>query len=178
MILDRGRRVLRNPTHFLKTHAKMRSTVLATALFGAANAAIPATAVRSGTPHTCSAVGGTLISFADDMSVMNANFPELNLYVDTPSHGFPPSYSIMYCITEAEYTEDDFGTGFDQARFAISSVTWSTDNLTLEAGDNFNQLRAKIDLNIEVANGTSPAHYPIGKDRWSSNLVSKHGYLS
>lgn len=155
----------------------MRVPTLATAaFFGAANAAISATAVRSSTPFSCSAVGGTLVTFADDMSAMRASFPDLNLYVDTPSHGFPPSYSIMYCITEVEYTEADFGTGTDQARFAISSVTWSTDNLTLEAGDNFNQLTAKIDLNIEVTNETSPVHYPIGKDRWSSNLVSERWF--
>ncbi|KAI8631583.1 hypothetical protein F5Y19DRAFT_424216 [Xylariaceae sp. FL1651] len=148
--------------------------LLTTALFGAASvsAVINAAAVRSQTPASCNAVGGVGLTFEEDMSIMHAKFPDLHLYVDTPSHGFPPSYSIMYCQATVEYTESDFGSGYKQTRFAISDVIWSNNNLTLEKGDNFNTLRAKIDLNVEVSNETSPVHYPIGKDRYSSNLVN------
>ncbi|KAI1353997.1 hypothetical protein F5Y01DRAFT_312259 [Xylaria sp. FL0043] len=151
----------------------MRTIPLVAVLSGASSvsAVINAAAVRSQTPYSCNAVGGTIVTFEDDMSVMHTKFPDLYLFVDTPSHGFPPSYSIMDCITEAEYSEDNFGSGYSQARFAIANVTWSNNNLTLEKGDNFNTLRAKVDLNIEVSNETSPVHYPIGKDRYSANLV-------
>ncbi|KAI1418822.1 hypothetical protein F5Y12DRAFT_436598 [Xylaria sp. FL1777] len=154
----------------------MRITPLVAVLSGAssARAAVNAAAVRSQTPYSCNAVGGVGVTFEDDMSVMHAKFPDLNLYVDTPSHGFPPSYSIMYCIATVEFSEPDFGSGYSQARFAIANVTWSNSNLTLDKGDNFNDLRAQIDLNIEVSNETSPVHYPIGKDRYSSNLVRVH----
>ncbi|KAI0801573.1 hypothetical protein GGR55DRAFT_667744 [Xylaria sp. FL0064] len=151
----------------------MRTNPLVAVLSGASSvsAIINAAAVRSQTPYSCNAVGGTIVTFEDDMSVMHTKFPDLYLFVDTPSHGFPPSYSIMDCITEAEYSEDNFGSGYSQARFAIANVTWSNNNLTLDKGDNFNTLRAKVDLNIEVSNETSPVHYPIGKDRYSANLV-------
>lgn len=152
----------------------MRSTFLSAVFFGAGGArgAINAAAVRSQIPYACNAVGGVRAAFADDMSVMHTEFPDLYLYVDTPSHGFPPSYSIMHCLATVEYKESDFGAGNRQARFAISDVTWSNNNLTLEKGDNFRTLRGKVDLNIEVSNQTSPVHYPIGKDLYSSNLVS------
>lgn len=140
----------------------------ATGVSGAINAA----AVRSQTPYTCNAVGGIVVTFEEDMSVMHAKFPNLQLYVDTPSHGFPPSYSIMFCLATVEFSEPDFGSGYSQARFAISDVTWSNKNLTLEKGDNFKTLRGKVDLNVEVSNLTSPVHYPIGKDRYLANLVS------
>ncbi|KAI1122963.1 hypothetical protein F5Y10DRAFT_270533 [Nemania abortiva] len=132
------------------------------------------TAVRSQTPYACGAAGGVLISFEDDMSVLHSRFPNLNLYVDTPSHGFPPSYSIMYCLATAEFVESDFGSGYieDQRRFAISSVTWSTKNLTLEKGDNFNTLRGKIDLVRDENNRTTATNIPIGTNRAKSNLVN------
>ncbi|KAH8158911.1 hypothetical protein CIB48_g9333 [Xylaria polymorpha] len=117
-------------------------------------------------------VGGIVVTFEEDMSVMHAKFPNLQLYVDTPSHGFPPSYSIMFCLATVEFSEPDFGSGYSQARFAISDVTWSNKNLTLEKGDNFKTLRGKVDLNVEVSNLTSPVHYPIGKDRYLANLVN------
>ncbi|KAI3322499.1 hypothetical protein HD806DRAFT_127457 [Xylariaceae sp. AK1471] len=150
------------------------SVLLAAALSGAAgvSGAINAGAVRSQTPYSCNAVGGVGLTFEDDLSIMHAKFPDLHLYVDTPSHGFPPSYSIMYCLATVEYTEADFSSGYSRARFAISNVTWSNNNLTLEKGDNFKTLRGKVDLDIEVSNETSPVHYPIGKDRYSSNLVN------
>jgi hypothetical protein len=152
----------------------MRATLLLPALSGAASvsAVINAAAVRSQTPYSCNAVGGVRATFEEDMSIMHARFPDLHLYVDTPSHGFPPSYSIMYCLATVEFSESDFGSGYRQTRFAISNVTWSNNNLTLEKGDNFKALRGKVDLNVEVSNETSPVHYPIGKDRYSSNLVS------
>ncbi len=154
----------------------MRITPLLAMLSGAScvSAAINAAAVRSQTPYSCNAVGGVSVTFEEDMSVMHAKFPDLHLYVDTPSHGFPPSYSIMYCLTTVEFSEPDFGAGNRQTRFAIANVTWSNNNLTLDKGDNFNNLRGKVDLNIEVSNETSPVHYPIGKDLYSSNLVSLH----
>ncbi|KAJ8128867.1 hypothetical protein O1611_g4766 [Lasiodiplodia mahajangana] len=134
----------------------------------------PATAVRSQTPWTCNAAGGVLVSFENDMSILHTRFPDLNLYVDTPSHGFPPSYSIMFCLATAEFVESDFGSGYieQQARFAISSVTWSTKNLTLEKGDNFNTLRGKIDLIRDQNNRTTATSIPIGTDRAKSNLVN------
>lgn len=152
----------------------MRSALLSIILGGVSGArgAINAAAVRSQTPYSCSAVGGVRVAFTDDMSVMHTEFPDLYLNVDTPSHGFPPSYSLMYCLATVEYTEADFGAGNRQIRFAISDVTWTNNNLTLEKGDNFRTLRGKIDLNIEVSNKTSPVHYPIGKDLYSSNLVN------
>ncbi|KAI0522037.1 hypothetical protein F5B22DRAFT_456904 [Xylaria bambusicola] len=152
----------------------MRTTLLVAALSGVSSvsATINAAAVRSQTPYSCNAVGGVGVTFAEDMSTMHANFPDLHLYVDTPSHGFPPSYSIMYCIATVEFSEPDFGAGNRQTRFAIANVTWSNSNLTLEKGDNFDTLGTKIDLNIEVSNRTSPVHYPIGKDRYSANLVN------
>ncbi|KAI1128491.1 hypothetical protein F5Y10DRAFT_240497 [Nemania abortiva] len=156
----------------------MRAALLLTALSGASgvsaaiNTAVNAAAVRSQTPYSCNAVGGVAVNFEQDMSVMHAKFPDLHLYVDTPSHGFPPSYSIMFCLATVEFSEPDFGAGNRQARFAIANVTWSNNNLTLEKGDNFNNLRGKVDLNIEVSNETSPVHYPIGKDKYSSNLVN------
>ncbi|KAI0198916.1 hypothetical protein F4808DRAFT_434244 [Astrocystis sublimbata] len=152
----------------------MRTTLLATALSAASGVrgAIDATAVRSYTTYQCNAVGGVRVSFDKDMTVMHASFPDLNLYVDTPSHGFPPSYSIMHCLAEVEFNEQDFGSGYRQARFAIKDVTWTAKNLTLEKGDNLKQLRGKIDLNVEVDNKTSPVHYPIGKDKYSANLVN------
>ncbi|KAI0975962.1 hypothetical protein F4678DRAFT_419192 [Xylaria arbuscula] len=149
-------------------------TSLLTVLSGASSvsAAINAAAVRSQTPYSCNAVGGTDVTFADDLSVLHAKFPDLYLYVDTPSHGFPPSYSIMDCQTTVEFSEPDFGSGYSQARFAIANVTWSTNNLTLAKGDNLNTLTAKVDLKIEVSNETSPVHYPIGKDLYENNLVN------
>ncbi|KAI0466899.1 hypothetical protein F4859DRAFT_496335 [Xylaria cf. heliscus] len=152
----------------------MRSTLIHTTLsvVTGVRGAINAAAVRSQTPYTCNAVGGVGVTFEEDMSIMHAKFPDLQLYVDTPSHGFPPSYSIMHCLATVEFSEPDFGSGYSQARFAISNVTWSNKNLTLEKGDNFNILRGKVDLNVEVSNLTSPVHYPIGKDRYSSNLVN------
>ncbi|TGJ87454.1 hypothetical protein E0Z10_g1283 [Xylaria hypoxylon] len=152
----------------------MRTNLLLTALSGVSgvSAVVNAVAVRSKTPYSCNAVGGVGVTFEEDMSVMHSKFPDLYLYVDTPSHGLPRSYSIMYCLTTVEFTEADFGSGSHQTRFAISSVTWSNNNLTLEKGDNFKTLRAKIDLDIEVSNETSPVHYPIGKDLYSSNLVN------
>ncbi|KAI1172052.1 hypothetical protein F4777DRAFT_23750 [Nemania sp. FL0916] len=152
----------------------MRTTpaILALSSASIAHAAINAAAVRSQTPYSCNAVGGVRVTFADDVSVMHASFPDLNLYVDTPSHGFPPSYSIMDCQASVEFSEPDFGAGNRQTRFAITNVTWSNNNLTLAKGDNFNQLRAKVDLNIEVSNETSPVHYPIGKDLYTGNLVN------
>ncbi|RWA11038.1 hypothetical protein EKO27_g4052 [Xylaria grammica] len=152
----------------------MRATLLLAALSAASgvSAAVNAAAVRSQTPYSCNAVGGVGATFEQDMSVMHSKFPDLHLYVDTPSHGFPPSYSIMHCLATVEFSEPDFGAGNRQARFAISNVTWSNNNLTLEKGDNFKTLRGKVDLNIEVSNLTSPVHYPIGKDRYSSNLVN------
>ncbi|KAI0399513.1 hypothetical protein F4802DRAFT_589080 [Xylaria palmicola] len=152
----------------------MKTALLLSALSGASgvNGAVNAASVRSQTPYSCNAVGGVRVTFENDMSVMHARFPDLHLYVDTPSHGFPPSYSIMFCLATVEFSEPDFGTGSRQTRFAISDVTWSNNNLTLEKGDNFRTLRGKVDLNVEVDNRTSPVHYPIGKDRYSSNLVN------
>ena len=49
-----------------------------------------------------------VVGFEDDMSVLHTRFPDLDLYVDTPSHGFPPSYSIMICLATAEFIESDF----------------------------------------------------------------------
>lgn len=157
----------------------MRTIPLVAVLSGAtsASAAINAAAVRSRTPYACNAVGGVQVAFSDDVSVMHAKFPNLNLYVDTPSHGFPPSYSIMYCIATVEFSESDFGTGYSQHRFAIANVTWSNSNLTLEKGDNFNKLNTTVDLNIEVSNLTSLVHYPIGKAKYSANLVSRRASL-
>ncbi|KAI0184777.1 hypothetical protein EV127DRAFT_443407 [Xylaria flabelliformis] len=152
----------------------MKATLLLAALSGVSgvSGAASAVAARSQTPYSCNAVGGIQVTFEEDMSVMHAKFPDLHLYVDTPSHGFPPSYSIMYCLATVEFSESDFGSGYSQARFAISDVTWSNNNLTLEKGDNFNQLRGKVDLNIEISNLTSPVHYPIGKDKLSANMVN------
>ncbi|KAJ3577449.1 hypothetical protein NPX13_g3118 [Xylaria arbuscula] len=152
----------------------MRTTPLIAALFGASSvsAAINAAGVRSQTPYACNAVGGVQVTFSEDVSVMHAKFPNLNLYVDTPSHGFPPSYSIMYCIATVVFSEPDFGTGTNQHRFAIANVTWSNSNLTLEKGDNFNTLQTTVDLNIEVSNETTPVHYPIGTDKYSANLAN------
>jgi hypothetical protein len=159
----------------IETDGKMRTPLLLTALLSGAagvSGSINAAAVRSQTPYSCNAVGGVGLTFEEDLSIMHAKFPDLQLYVDTPSHGFPPSYSIMQCLATVEYTEADFSSGYSRARFAISSVTWSNSNLALEKGDNFKTLRGKVDLDIEVSNETSPVQYPIGKDRYSSNLVS------
>ncbi|KAI0869841.1 hypothetical protein GGS24DRAFT_477487 [Hypoxylon argillaceum] len=158
----------------------MRTAPLLAVLSGASSASaaintlINAAAVRSQTPSSCNAVGGIGVNFEQDMSVMHAKFPDLHLYVDTPSHGLPPSYSIMQCISTVEFTEADFGSGYKQARFAIANVTWSNSNLTLAKGDNFKTLNTKVDLKIEVSNKTSPVQYPIGKDLYESSLVSLH----
>ncbi|KAI0160289.1 hypothetical protein GGR57DRAFT_414855 [Xylariaceae sp. FL1272] len=151
----------------------MMTTLLFAALVAVAKvgADVNARAVRSSTPYSCNAVGGVSVTFEDDMSFMYASLRDLYLYVDTPSHGLPPSYSIMSCMAEVEFVESDFGSGTSQARFAIANVTWSNNNLTLEKGDNFNQLNTKVDLNIEVSNATSPVQYPIGKDLYSGNLI-------
>lgn len=149
----------------------MRTSIpLTAALYGATSVsgAINAAAVRSRTPYSCNAAGGVAVTFEEDMSAMHARFPDLRLYVDTPSHGFPPSYSIMACLATVEFTEADFSLG---THFAVASVTWSNDNLTLEKGDDFAVLRGRVDLDVEVSNETSPVFYPIGKDRYSSNLV-------
>ncbi|KAI0111299.1 hypothetical protein GGR51DRAFT_569329 [Nemania sp. FL0031] len=153
---------------------KVSIVTLITAVIGKVAGNHPATAVRSQTPWTCNAAGGVLVTFEDDMSVLHTRFPNLNLYVDTPSHGLPPSYSIMFCLATAEFVESDFGSGYieDQARFAISSVTWSTKNLTLEKGDNFNALRAKIDLIRDQNNRTTATGVPVGINRAKSNLVN------
>ncbi|KAI1122131.1 hypothetical protein F5Y10DRAFT_254645 [Nemania abortiva] len=157
----------------------MKAAVIVTVVTGVFTASAVARhvsrAVRSGTPGTCNAAGGVIVNFEDDMSVLHTKFPDLDLYVDTPSHGFPPSYSIMICLASAEFIESDFGSGYieEQARFAVSGVTWTTKNLTLEKGDNLNTLRAKIDLIKDETNRTTPGiGIPVGTNRAKSNLIS------
>ncbi|GAP86575.1 hypothetical protein SAMD00023353_2001730 [Rosellinia necatrix] len=147
---------------------------LATALSGAtgARAAVDARAVRSQTPYACNAVGGVAVTFAEDMGAMRAAFRDLRLSVQTPSHGLPPSRSAMRCLATVEFAEPDFGAGSRQARFAVAGVAWSNADLSLDKGDDLKVLGARVDLDVEVTNETSPVRYPIGKDRYSSNLVN------
>ncbi|KAI1175945.1 hypothetical protein F4777DRAFT_548533 [Nemania sp. FL0916] len=133
-------------------------------------AAINAAAVRSQTPYGCSANGGVRVNFADDLSVMYAQLPDLFLAPApySPAH----DYSFMDCTTTVEFNEADFGSGGSPHRFAIANVTWTNDNLTLPQGSDLNMLQAKVDLNVEVDNKTYPVHYPVGIDRYTSNLVN------
>ncbi|KAI1319257.1 hypothetical protein F5Y16DRAFT_391132 [Xylariaceae sp. FL0255] len=133
-------------------------------------AAINAAAVRTQTPYGCKANGGVLVNFADDLSVMYAELPDLFL----ASGPFSPAhdYSFMDCAASVEFNEADFGNGGSQHRFAIANATWSNNNLTLPKASDLNILQAKVDLNIEVNNETYPARYPVAIDRYTSNLVS------
>lgn len=76
----------------------------------------------------------------------------------------------MDCQATVTMTEEDFGSGTYQYRFAITDVTYSNSNLTLPEGAELT-LTTVVDLNIEVDNTTSPVHYPIGIDLYAGNLV-------
>src|SRR4051794_9565524 len=70
----------------IETDGKMRTPLLLTALLSGAagvSGSINAAAVRSQTPYSCNAVGGVGLTFEEDLSIMHAKFPDLQLYVDT-----------------------------------------------------------------------------------------------
>ncbi|KAI1810844.1 hypothetical protein GGS20DRAFT_565659 [Poronia punctata] len=149
----------------------MKTLFLLLAASATVRGEIAALSVRSKTPQYCNAVGGALFTFEEDMSLIRARFPNLALTPNPSYHGQPPKGSSTLCQASFEYSESSFGSGFEQHRFAIEKVVVKADNISLPAGSNLNSVKAKIELNVDVSDETSPVHYPVNKDRASSSLV-------
>jgi len=106
------------------------------------------------------------------MSSISASYPSLTLTPNPSYHGNPPRGSSTLCYANFEYKESFFGSGYQQFRFAIKDVTVRAEALRLEKGDNWNSLGVSVRLDVDVSDETSPVHYPVHKDRFSSSLVS------